>query len=375
MTNNSIELLASSIPVRLTVEERSLQKLLCSALDVSEYTNRVDEVYRSRDSVIKECLYDLYKTILGLNINASKETGKKLLLQSFEGRTEEEGMSQCAEFFAGLFEIGRRYKRMNPDKMRSEYGKLISLMQDAVQLKGSLQMNIHKPIVSVYDILKNNQLLGLLDDENLPAVTSHVPISETDQPKSELIKQLSDKYSEGDSNRRNIAELCIRSLDDGQCFLRDNAESLTALIGWLKHYFHPTEGVQLNEKYGDISISRGREGSKLSHSHNQHYYYVLESLTLWQCIMSDVFNLWSAAEEDMLDERCSYRMRNTGQGVHRLKQAPRTAQVMRNHIGSAQHKMGGKWVGSQIVHLGDDVCFSFFVLHTYFPKKNKNKTK
>jgi len=36
-----------------------------------------------------------------------------------------------ASFFQAAFEIGRRHKVMNPQKMRSEYGKMIYLLQDS----------------------------------------------------------------------------------------------------------------------------------------------------------------------------------------------------------------------------------------------------
>jgi hypothetical protein len=52
------------------------------------------------------------------------------------------------------------------------------------------------------------------------------------------------------------------------------------------------------------------------------YHYVLQSLTLWREIMTDMFKLWYLAESDMLREGNSYRLCDTGQGLNRVQPAP-----------------------------------------------------
>jgi hypothetical protein len=75
--------------------------------------------------------------------------------------------------------------------------------------------------------------------------------------------------------------------------------------------------------------------------------------------------LWTLAENDLLDGS-SYRLRDTGQGLNRMKDAPQVSGAMHNIIGVVQRSVGGGWVGSSVVHLGDqDVPNAFiFIVRT-----------
>ena len=62
-----------------------------------------------------------------------------------------------------------------------------------------------------------------------------------------------------------------------------------------------------------LAIAEGSGGSRLSHSHELQYYYVLQSLTLWSAIVRDMFRLWYLSECDLLDcEQQPYELKNTG---------------------------------------------------------------
>jgi hypothetical protein len=153
------------IPMRVSGEERTLLKLLEGALEVSEYTDKVDVVRgwgwrNSKSDVIGEEISDFFKNLMGLLVAGNYQEGVKLL-QAKELRGN-------AEFFAQVCEIGRRFKITNPEKLRSTYGKLIYLMQDAPSV---LPFNLHTPIKSVHLFLSERDGLGVLADEELALAT------------------------------------------------------------------------------------------------------------------------------------------------------------------------------------------------------------
>ena len=129
-----------------------------------------------------------------------------------------------------------------------------------------------------------------------------------------------------------------------------------------------------------LAISAGRNGARLSHSHAMQYVYVEQSLLLWQArnpplgwlgarspgarsrrdlgaissqaILSQLPRLYALAESDLL-HGADYRLRDTGQGLHRVQGAPEVARFMRHVLGELQRQTGS-WVGSSAVHLGDN---------------------
>lgn len=111
------------IPLRLNLAERKYLRLLEAALSVSEYTDKIDTIGfgLSKAKRIVQQIRELCAIMSGLLLSADYKRGQELFTdRDFQAN---------AEFYQLIFELGRRHKIMNPDKMRTTYGKLIYLLQ------------------------------------------------------------------------------------------------------------------------------------------------------------------------------------------------------------------------------------------------------
>jgi hypothetical protein len=114
---------AKYIPLRLSLPERKFLRLLEAALTVSEYTDKIDTIGfgLSKTKRIVHQIRELCAIMSGLLLSADYKRGQELFTdRDFQAN---------AEFYQTVFELGRRHKIMNPDKMRTTYGKLIYLLQ------------------------------------------------------------------------------------------------------------------------------------------------------------------------------------------------------------------------------------------------------
>uniref|UniRef100_A0A7S2V695 B box-type domain-containing protein n=1 Tax=Fibrocapsa japonica TaxID=94617 RepID=A0A7S2V695_9STRA len=340
---------AKYIPLRLSYEERRFLRLLQATLTVCDYTTRVDahdfkaEAQRQHLQMSKLC-HLLTGMVTSLSYRRGQELARSRDFQGYE------------ELFQDAFEIGRRHKIMNPEKMRGEYGKMIYLLQDAQKNSEDLQFSCKRPVLTVYSLLEDAKAAKMLDDPNIELATeeilpdpnvSRAEIQQRIKRKNRLVEAFAKTYA----SRRISAEdvrLCLYSICDNKSFLNSNRLPIDKMIGYLRKYFRPD---QWEEGYC-LAISSGEGGARLTHSHERQYNFVLQSLYLWREIVNDMFRLWYLAEEDLLSDTESYRLEDTGQGRQRVQNSPRTFKAMQEILYCTQVKLGS-WVGSSVIHLGD----------------------
>ncbi|KAI6135203.1 hypothetical protein EDD17DRAFT_46258 [Pisolithus thermaeus] len=340
------------IPLRLSLGERKYLRLLDAALQVSEYTDKIDTIGfgLSKTKRIVSQIRELCAILSGLVLSADYKLGQSLFTDRDFQKNE--------QFFQDIFELGRRHKIMNPDKMRTTYGKLIYLLQDSQspEVKDMLNFTCVKPIKTVYSVLEEHGATGLLRDDLITFATMEIysdgrtrrEVQKDIRTKERAIEVLSARYQCDGLSQEKVRQ-CLYSIGDNHAFLRTNRDPCDQMITYLRQHFHSTQAK--NPKHS-LAIRSGKGGARLSHDHAKQYAYVLQSLTLWREILHDMFRLWSFAEQDLLSEVVPYRLRDTGQGLNRVQAAPKTLRMMHAILQRAQHSVGS-WVGSSAIHMGD----------------------
>ena len=356
------------IPLRLTHEERHLLRLLEAALQVSEYTDRVDILSsRSKSKRIVEQLKEICSVLTGLVIASNLKIGKKLL--------EMRNFSDNAEWFQSVFEIGRRYKIMNPERMRDTYGKLCYMVMDSrlPQIQEYMEFHLFKPIKTVQSFLTSrcndsslNRAMDLFKDPlTLSATSSISPVGKSRAQINRLIRQkeqaietVAARYSNKYYSKEDIRQV-LYSIGDFNAYINMNRKPVMRMLERLEVFRQP----EIAQKYS-IGIQYGRDGARLTHDHWRQWNYVQQSLTLWSIIQREMIRLWYIADSDLFDGS-QYRLASTGHGLNRIKACPAIYKEMHRIITECRSKTNG-WVGSSVVHLGDDaVPNALFFLDKY----------
>ncbi|KAF9298920.1 hypothetical protein BGZ88_003426 [Linnemannia elongata] len=349
------------IPMRLDLTERKLLRLLEAALNVSEYTDKVDILsYTSKSKRIVHQIKDLCAIISGLVVANDYRRGQELFAdKSFEDNEE---------FFQVIFEIGRRHKIMNPEKMRSAYGKLMYMLMDSnmEEIESTLGFNCVIPIKTVYSYLQERGGLDVLKNDLVADATKEIisdgknrqQIQLEIRKKERAIEALSRKYANENLTPDEI-KVCLYSIGDNHSFLRTNRDPCDKMLKYLTKYFNPTS---IEEGFS-LAIRSGQQGARLTHGHETQYWYINQTLNLWREIAHEMFYLWTLSDLDMLDN--DYRLRDTGQGLQRLQYCPNVSKAMHTILHKAQQK-AGVWVGSSVIHLGDsNVPNAFMFIDKY----------
>jgi Protein of unknown function (DUF2009) len=413
--DDSLSEFCQYIPLRLSLEERALLTVLERALNVSEYTDHVDVASNRRGTKatrILDGILELCHISTGLAISSGQEQSMLSSLKDVpvvKRKKKKKGNilkrksklpiapalsttaslatndpKDNAAFFQTLFEIGRRNKVLNPTSMRTTYGKLLYLCQDAQNptVAKSLQMSVHKDLVLVGPYLKEFDCEDLLHDPRLPGATRYVAdktksgkkiarevIQAAVAEKSNLMEQLVAEYSNKSKLSDENVRRALESISDAIAYVQANLEPVQAMLSYLEDNFDPNkpqEGFSLelsgNARYSSSSYSRygfsafssgSSGGPTLSHSHPTQYTFVWQSLQLWCKVQRNMHKLWVCADEDLLSTSTSYHLYNTGQGLNRVQSCPKVGKVMRSLLSQTQQEAGAPWVGLSVVHLGD----------------------
>ncbi|KAJ1677116.1 hypothetical protein EV182_006843, partial [Spiromyces aspiralis] len=229
------------IPVRLTINEKKYLRLLEASLNVSEYTDKIDILsYGNKTKRIVAQIKSLCAILSGLVLSSDYRAGQQLFQNKCFGDNK--------EFYQKIFEIGRRYKVMNPDKMRNSYGKFMYLLQDSAmpEVAEMLGFDLVTPIRTVYSVLEEHGLLHVLEDEALEVATREIvsygktraAVNREIKQKERAVEWLANNYATSDLPAEDLRQ-CIYSIGDNHAYLRFNRDPCDSMLTYLKTYFDP----------------------------------------------------------------------------------------------------------------------------------------
>ena len=249
------------LPLRLTADERTILSFLQGALHVSEYTDKVD-VFSHSDKVDRqiEGMAHYLRTQCGLQLANSFKKGERLVRAKL-------GASE--PWFGKAFEVGRRYKIMNPQKMRSDYGKMMYLLMDAQRsdVKQRLGMNLVNPIQTVGKLLKEKHGEGILGSEDLDDATRDLSDAtfersqqlDLQKQKLEATARIVEKYTTKDLSSDEIMRV-LESISDANNFLQMNERPVTRMLELLKTNFD-SSGSKGSSNKNQFSLQIGKGGN------------------------------------------------------------------------------------------------------------------
>ena len=217
-----------AVPLRLSSDERLKLQTLTAALKVSEYTDEVDTMSRRHKGYrIVDALEDMVRLSTGIAVCGAPNKAKAIVGMS---------KSQQGHFFRDMFEVGRRHKIMNPDKMRSEYGKLMYMLQDAQSraAKEALGFQCFGAVKTVTAFLAAKHSKDLLWDARLPVACGFLS-GDKAAARLALHKTWTPALAEAE------LQLVIDSIDDARCYLDFNVAPVDAMLQHLEASFDPRQ--------------------------------------------------------------------------------------------------------------------------------------
>ncbi|KNC51402.1 uncharacterized protein AMSG_07586 [Thecamonas trahens ATCC 50062] len=343
---------AKYIPMRLTAKERKLLRLVKNAVRVLPYTDRVDKVFRHAAKRTMVQIKNIAALCSGIITASAMEEGRTVV--------DSRDFNRYAKFLRRVFEVYRRHQVSNPDCDRDLYVKLIYILQDSQSagVQELLGFSLVKEIKTVATYLRSVGAEGLLHEPALATATREIMPEGKSRPvinaeikaKERAQRVLARKYMSSRADEDDIAQ-AIYSMADNFAYLRFARVPVVQLQGYLASYFDP----QTVDGEYSLAIAEGVGGARLTHGHARQFQFVNQTLRLWSAVTFDMFHLWYLADADLLDPASPYELRDTGQGLNRVQAAPRIARAMRSLVNTVQASFRGAWVGSAVVHVGDDM--------------------